>query len=156
VDACPTNCILPDRTLDARRCISFLTIENKSDIPESLRPAIGNWVFGCDICQMVCPWNKRFAAKEGDPLFSPRNEVPFPDLTTELALTPQMFNEKFKHSPVKRAKRKGYLRNVAVALGNTGDDKSLPVLEASRQDSDPLISDHIRWAQENIHKRRKH
>jgi epoxyqueuosine reductase len=156
VDACPTDCILPDRTLDARRCISFLTIENKNDISESLRPAIGNWIFGCDICQMVCPWNKHFAAMEGDPSLSPRSGIPFPDLTSELALTQQEFNKKFKDSPVKRAKRKGYLRNVAVALGNTGDDKSLPALQASRQDADPLVRDHVRWAQKSIRKRRRH
>jgi epoxyqueuosine reductase len=153
MDACPTNCILPDRTLDARRCISFLTIENKSDIPENLRPAIDHWVFGCDICQRVCPWNNRFATREGDPSLAPRSAVPFPDLAAELALTRQEFNDKFKDSPIKRARRKGYLRNVAVALGNTGDKKSLPALEASGQDTDPLVREHAQWALEKIQKR---
>jgi len=154
MDACPTNCILPDRTLDAQSCISFLTIENKNDIPESLRPAIGNWVFGCDICQMICPWNKRFAAKEGDSSLAPRSSVAFPDLINELTFTTQEFNKKFKDSPIKRAKRKGYLRNVAVALGNAGDEKALPALEASGQDADSFVSDHVRWAQERIQKQR--
>jgi epoxyqueuosine reductase len=150
IDACPTNCILPDRTLDARRCISYLTIESKGDIPEDLRPAIGNWVFGCDICQVVCPWNQRFATQEGDPSLAPRSGVPFPDLIAELSLTPQDFNRKFKDSPVKRAKRKGYLRNVAVALGNSGNATISAALDADKFDDDPLIVEHLRWAMDKI------
>ena len=150
VDACPTNCILPDRTLDARRCISYLTIENKGEIPEDLRPAVGSWVFGCDICQMVCPWNQRFAAQEGDPSLAPRSGVPFPDLIAELALTPGEFNRKFKDSPVKRAKRKGYLRNAAVALGNSRDATLPAALNADKLDDDPLIVEHLRWAMKTI------
>src|SRR5215211_6740151 len=114
IEACPTDCILPDRTLDATRCISYLTIELKDDIPTELRDKIGNWVFGCDICQMVCPWN-RFAG-EGDPVFG--HENPAHSLGEELSSSPQQFNQRFKGTPVKRAKRRGYLRNVAVALGN--------------------------------------
>jgi epoxyqueuosine reductase len=154
MDACPTDCILPDRTLDARRCISFLTIENKSDIPESLRPVVGNWIFGCDICQMVCPWNKRFAAMDGDPSLAPRSGIPFPDLTAELALTSREFNKRFKDSPVKRAKRKGYLRNVAVALANVGDKSAMAALEEAEQDPDALIAEHVRWTQGIIRKQR--
>ena len=116
IDACPTACILPNRTLDARRCISYLTIELKDDIPEELRSMLGDWIFGCDVCQMVCPWN-RFASPEGDAAFSPRPDVPRPNLVRELKLTPEAFNRKFKGSPVKRAKRRGYLRNVAIAPG---------------------------------------
>jgi epoxyqueuosine reductase len=154
LDACPTDCILPDRTLDAGRCISYLTIENKVEIPEELRRAVGNWVFGCDICQMVCPWNVRFAAQEGDPGLAPRNRVPFPDLANELALTPEDFNRKFKDSPIKRAKRRGYLRNVAVALGNTGNEESLHSLEPSSQDYEPLIREHSKWAMDKIRRKR--
>jgi epoxyqueuosine reductase len=150
LDACPTNCILPDRTLDAGRCVSYLTIENKGNIPEELRPSIGNWVFGCDICQMVCPWNRRFAAQEGDPSLAPRTGVPFPDLAAELTLTTQEFNRKFKDSPVTRAKRKGYLRNVAVALGNTGDTEAATALNADKLDDEPLIREHIKWALDKI------
>ena len=150
LDACPTKCILPDRTLDAARCISYLTIENKGNIPEELRPAIGNWVFGCDICQMVCPWNQRFAAQEGDPSLAPRTGIPFPDLAAELTLTPQEFNRKFKDSPVKRAKRKGYLRNVAVALGNIGNRETVSALDADKLDDEPLIGGHLRWAIDKI------
>ncbi len=149
IEACPTQCILPDRTLDATRCISHLTIELKEDIPIELREKIGGWVFGCDICQMVCPWN-RFAA-EGDPAFM---DVHSPhSLTEELALTPQTFNQRFKRTPVKRAKRRGYLRNVAVALGNTGAMHALPVLKNALNDEEPLVREHAQWAIEQINKR---
>src|SRR5690606_5851713 len=115
---CPTDCIRPDRTIDATRCISYLTIENKGPIPRELHPLIGDWVFGCDICQMVCPWNRRFGDQEPDPAFAPRPGVPRPLLRADLHLSSQAFNRKFKDSPVRRAKRRGYLRNIAVALGN--------------------------------------
>ena len=122
LEACPTACILPDRTIDARRCISYLTIELKGVIPADLRPQMGDWIFGCDVCQQVCPWNQRFAAPQGDPDFAAREGVPRPDLAQELALDEVAFKAKFKGSPVKRAKRRGYLRNVAVALGNEGQE----------------------------------
>lgn len=149
ITACPTQCILPDRTVDARRCISYLTIELKEDIPVELRSLMGDWVFGCDVCQMVCPWN-RFAV-EGDPAFGEKN--PAIPLTDELALTPEEFNQRFKRTPVKRAKRRGYLRNVAVALGNTGDVYTLPVLHQASNDSEPMVREHAKWAIEEIQKR---
>jgi epoxyqueuosine reductase len=99
---------------------------------------------------MVCPWNQRFAAQEGDPSLAPRAGVPFPDLAVELALTPQEFNRKFKDSPVTRAKRKGYLRNVAVALGNVGDNETAAALDGGKFDDEPLIREHIRWALDKI------
>ena len=142
IHACPTACILPNRTLDATRCISYLTIELKDDIPVELRDKLGDWVFGCDICQQVCPWN-RFAP-EGDPAFDAK--TPLPSLTEELTLTPQAFNQRFKLSPVKRAKRRGYLRNVAVALGNAGDMHVLPVLQNALNDEEPMIREHAQWA----------
>jgi len=153
IEACPTDCILADRTIDARRCISYLTIELKDDIPTELREKIGDWVFGCDICQMVCPWN-RFAA-EGDPAFgdalsSPLRADPLQSLTAELPITTQEFNQRFKRSPVKRAKRRGYLRNVAVVLGNTDDMHALPVLQNALNDEEPMIQEHARWAIEKI------
>jgi len=141
IDACPTDCILPDRTIDARRCISYLTIELKNDIPEELRSLLGKWVFGCDICQIVCPWN-RFASPEGDASFSPRPGVPTPNLITELELTPEAFNRKFKNSPIKRAKRRGYLRNVAVAAGNSRDESTIPALELAQNDEEELVCNH--------------
>jgi epoxyqueuosine reductase len=150
IQACPTQCILPDRTLDARKCISYLTIELKDDIPVELRAKISDWAFGCDICQMVCPWN-RFAA-EGDPAFTPE-DASLPSLTGELSLTSQAFNQRFKRSPVKRAKRRGYLRNVAVALGNTADIHALPVLQNALDDEEPMIRKHAQWAIEQISQR---
>ena len=149
IDACPTDCILPDRTIDATCCISYLTIELKDDIPTELRDKVGSWVFGCDICQMVCPWN-RFA-EEGDPAFG--NDSPSQPLTEELSTSKQEFNQRFKGSPVKRAKRRGYLRNVAVALGNTGDMHVLPVLQNALNDEEPLVHEHARWAIKEIDKR---
>jgi len=156
ITACPTDCILPNRTLDATRCISYLTIELKDDIPVELREKIGGWVFGCDICQMVCPWN-RFAA-EGDPAFAddPSSSLRTPlVLTDELTLTPQAFNHRFKRTPVTRAKRRGYLRNVAVALGNTGDKNALPALENALNDDESLIREHAQWAIDKIKERER-
>ncbi|HEX9333368.1 MAG TPA: tRNA epoxyqueuosine(34) reductase QueG [Anaerolineales bacterium] len=149
IDACPTDCILPDRTIDATRCISYLTIELKDNIPTELREKMGSWVFGCDICQMVCPWN-RFA-DEGDPVFADKS--PLHSLTEELSITTQEFNQRFKQSPVKRAKRRSYVRNVAVALGNTGDMLALPVLQNALNDEEPMVREHVRWAIEEINKR---
>jgi epoxyqueuosine reductase len=147
IQACPTKCILPNRTLDARQCISYLTIELKDDIPVELREKIGDWVFGCDICQMVCPWN-RFAP-EGDPAFDHRLPPPFPE---DLTLTPQAFNARFKRTPIQRARRRGYLRNLAVALGNTGDMQVLPVLQNALNDDEPMIREHAEWAINQITK----
>lgn len=151
IEACPTDCILPARILEARRCISCLTIELKGDIPEDLRPLMHDWIFGCDICQMVCPWN-RFAP-QGDPVFA--DEEPHHLLTEDLLLTPEEFNRRFERSPVKRAKRRGYLRNVAVALGNVGDERSLPALEQASKDHEPMVRRHAEWAMQQI-KNRQH
>jgi Uncharacterized Fe-S protein len=121
----------------------------KNDIPSELRDKMGNWVFGCDICQMVCPWN-RFAG-EGDSAFGDHN--PALDLTEELSISSQEFNQRFKGTPVKRAKRRGYLRNAAVALGNTGSMHALPVLQNALNDEEPLVREHAQWAIEEISKR---
>lgn len=149
IEACPTNCILPDRTLDARRCISYLTIENKAEIPLNLRPDLGNWIFGCDVCQVVCPWN-RFAAQDVEASFSPRPATGQPDLLRELRLSSEDFRNTFKHTPVERAKRRGYLRNVAVALGNTGGPEAIPALQAALDDPEVLVREHAVWALERI------
>ena len=151
IEACPTHCILLDRTLDARRCIAYLTIENKGEIPPDLRPQMGNWTFGCDVCQVVCPWN-RFATNEYDPDFTAYPGRPNPDLTADLKLTPQRFNQKFKDSPVQRAHRAGYLRNTAIALGNSGSTAGIPALESALQDEAPLVRTHAEWALQQIRK----
>jgi epoxyqueuosine reductase len=146
ITACPTHCILPNRTIDARRCISYLTIELKDDIPEELRPLMKDWIFGCDVCQQVCPWN-RFSA-QADSAFEPK--IPLPVLTEDLTLTSVEFNQRFKKSPIKRAKRRGYLRNLAVAIGNNGNESDLPILEQAMQDDESLIKDHAKWAMDKI------
>ena len=147
LEACPTACILPDRTLDASRCISYLTIELKGAIPPDLRQSMEAWVFGCDVCQQVCPWNRRFAAPEGDAAFASRRDVPAPDLVAELALAPKDFNYKFKGSPVQRARRRGYLRNVAVALGNQRNPAAIPrLVDALLGEPEPLVRQHAAWA----------
>ena len=155
IEACPTGCILPNRTIDAGRCISYLTIELKDDISPALRPLVGGWVFGCDICQMVCPWN-RFAAQEGDPAFAPRVGDSQHDLTRELKLSPKEFNNKFKNSPIQRAKRRGYLRNIAVALGNEGQPEFIPMLEVALKDTEPMVRSHAAWAIKKIQKHDKY
>jgi epoxyqueuosine reductase len=150
IEACPTDAILDDRTLDARRCISYLTIELKGPIPEEYRDLSAGWAFGCDVCQAVCPWNLRFAA----------SLVPDPELVSrrapgslagDLALTSEQFNAAFKGSPIRRAKRGGYLRNVAVALGNLGGPDSGPALEKCLEtETDPLVREHAEWALRKI------
>lgn len=148
IEACPTGCILEDRILDARRCISYQTIENRGPIPSELRPAMGTWVFGCDVCQLVCPWNRRFARPSDVlPAFQPREDMPFPDLAEALALSPQEFSRRFRHSAVKRTHRAGFLRNVAVALGNLHDSRAVPALaQALGADPEPLVRAHAAWA----------
>jgi epoxyqueuosine reductase len=147
LETCPTGCILPGRTLDATRCISYLTIELKGPIPSDLRPQMGDWVFGCDICQEVCPWNKRFAVPGGDPAFGPRSGVPHPNLILEILLTPMEFNRKLKGSPIQLTKRRGYLRNVAVAIGNSHSPTVVPALaQALLHDPEPLVRGHAAWA----------
>jgi epoxyqueuosine reductase len=152
IDACPTDCILPDRTLDAGRCISYLTIELKDSIPPALRPLLDQSIFGCDICQAVCPWN-RFASPSGDPAFGESSAFPQPVLAQDLKLTPAEFNRKFKDSPVRRAKRRGYLRNAAVALGNAGSAEDIPALEEALKDPEPLVREHAAWAINAINER---
>ncbi len=147
LEACPSGCILPDRSIDAAGCISYLTIELKGTIPLAQRPQIGTWIFGCDVCQQVCPWNQHFSTAEHDPAFAPRAGLPAPNLMRELMLTPQEFKEKFKGSPILRTKRRGYLRNVAVALGNTGSRLAVPALmQTLRQETEPLVRGHAAWA----------
>jgi epoxyqueuosine reductase len=147
LEACPTSCILPDRTLDARRCISYLTIELKGPIPDSLRPQLGDWVFGCDVCQQVCPWNIRFASGEYDPAFAPPPEISGLDLEQILSLSQADFSRLFKGSPVKRTRRSGFLRNAAVVLGNRADPQAINRLSQSLlSDPDPLVRGHAAWA----------
>jgi len=146
ITACPTHCILPNRTLDSNRCISYLTIEHKTEISEELRNQIGNWIFGCDICQQVCPWN-RFS-QPADSAFE--TKIPLPVLSGDLLLDPATFNQRFKKSPIKRTKRRGYLRNIAIAIGTNKNKKDAPLLEQALQDDESLIQTHAKWALKKI------
>ncbi|MGA9778170.1 MAG: tRNA epoxyqueuosine(34) reductase QueG [Limisphaerales bacterium] len=150
--ACPTNAITAPFQLDARRCISYLTIELKGAIPVELRPAIGNRIFGCDDCLAVCPWN-RFA-REGQLMKAhSRPELETPDLIELLQIDEAGFQSRFAGTPILRAKRRGLLRNVCVALGNVGDASALPHLQTTAQGSESLIAEHARWAMEQIQSR---
>jgi len=154
LDTCPTGALREPYTLDANRCTSYLTIEHRGEIPEKLRSEMGDWIFGCDICQLVCPWNKPDREFE-DVLeeFQPRPELLVLDLTQELGLSQQAFSARFKGSPVKRAKRRGYLRNVAIALGNCGEAEAIPALEQALEDEDPLVREAAEWALKVINNR---
>ena len=145
LDACPTGALPAPFVLDATRCISYLTIETKGAIPEEQREGVGRHVFGCDICQDVCPWNRRRRREGGTP-FAPREGLLAPDLVALADLDQDAFAARFRKSPVKRAKRRGLLRNVAVALGNSGDASKRPVLERLAADDDPLVREHALWA----------
>ncbi len=145
IRTCPTGAIIAPYVLDARRCISYLTIELRNSIPQSLRPLIGNRIFGCDDCQEVCPWN-RFAAANTSKEFYPNEGILMPDLAPLARITPEEFKKRFKSSPVLRATRDGFVRNVAIALGNSGKDQAVPVLEEALKDESPLVRAHAAWA----------
>ena len=153
IEACPTDCILPDRTLDARRCISYQTIEQKGPIPADLRPLLGDWVFGCDICQEVCPWNVRFAEPSADPAFQSTPGLVPVDLVDTLSLSAEEFNRRYRKSAVRRTKRRGLLRNTALALGNAASQsvhdiklEGRKALAEALQDAEALVRGHAAWA----------
>jgi epoxyqueuosine reductase len=132
--------------LDARRCISYLTIELRGPIPHELRPLLGNWVFGCDLCQLVCPYNRRFARPSRLAALQAWPEMAAPKLLDLLALDEASFRRRFHGSPVLRAKRRGLLRNVCVAVGNWGDPEAVPGLVEALHDGEPLVRGHAAWA----------
>jgi epoxyqueuosine reductase len=149
ITACPTRAITAPFQLDARLCISYLTIELKGSIPIELRPLIGNRIYGCDDCLAACPWNK--FAREGSLMKAhARTDLASPDLVELLGLDEAGFKAKFAGTPMLRTKRRGILRNVCVALGNVGDKKALPALQKATGDTEPLIAEHARWAVEQI------
>ncbi|HET7464101.1 MAG TPA: tRNA epoxyqueuosine(34) reductase QueG [Longimicrobium sp.] len=150
LDACPTNALLGRDAdgapvMDARRCISYLTIELRGPIPRELRPLIGNRVYGCDICNEVCPWN-RFSQPTHEPAFRTREGLDGPELVEWMTMSQEEFSRRFKNSPIKRTKRRGLLRNVAVALGNWGSPEAVPALAAALNDEEPLVRGHAAWA----------
>ena len=146
IAACPTGAILGPYELDARRCISYLTIEHRGPIPLELRPSIGARIFGCDDCQEVCPWN-RFATPTSDPDFAERPDQQTPELIPLLALDEESFRSRYRGTAILRAKRSGFVRNVTVALGNLGDRRSVePLTRTLTRDPDPLVRGHAAWA----------
>ncbi|PYJ93326.1 MAG: tRNA epoxyqueuosine(34) reductase QueG [Verrucomicrobia bacterium] len=152
IKACPTGAITAPHRLDARRCISYLTIELKGSIPLELRPLIGDRIFGCDDCLDVCPWN-RFAQVSHETAFSARQSTTGMSLREYLQLNDAEFRGFFKNSPIKRIKRRGFLRNVCVALGNAGNASDIPALERAAADPEPLIAEHATWAIQRIRER---
>jgi len=150
IDACPTNALLDAHVLDATRCVSYLTIELKGDIPEAMRPLIGELLYGCDVCQEVCPWNVRFARENRVPEFTPRDFLANKnarELSQDLlAMSPEEFRAAFKGSSMKRAKLRGLKRNAAVVLGNVGTADDADVLTRALDDEEPLVREHARWA----------
>lgn len=149
ITACPTGAITAPHKLDARRCISYLTIELKSSIPLELRSLIGDRIFGCDDCLDACPWN-RFAQVSHESAFAARRSTTAFSLRDYLALGEAEFRNLFRNSPIKRIKRRGFLRNVCVALGNVGTSEDLSALRETALDSEPLIAEHATWAIEQI------
>jgi epoxyqueuosine reductase len=147
LDACPTSAFTAPRVLDATRCISYLTIELKGAIPTALRPAIGEWLYGCDICQDVCPWNVRFSRDASVPALAPHPDRVAPDPAEILALDDAAWRLRFGASAMARAKRRGLARNAAVVLGNRKDPRHVPALIAARDgDPDPVVREHAAWA----------
>jgi epoxyqueuosine reductase len=138
--------------LDARRCISYLTIEHKGSIPEEFRPLIGDRIFGCDDCLAACPWN-RFARTGALMKAQRRADLENPDLVELLRLDDAGFKQRFTGTPLYRTKRRGVLRNVCIALGNVGDVTVLPELERAAHDPEPLIAEHAKWASGRIRER---
>jgi epoxyqueuosine reductase len=149
ITSCPTAAITGPFRLDARRCISYLTIELKGPIPLELRSMVGDRIYGCDDCLAVCPWN-RFARDGKMMKAHARTDLAQPDLLELLALDDAGFKNRFASTPILRAKRRGFLRNVCVALGNVGDKAALPHLEKAARDPEPLIAEHARWAIDQI------
>ncbi|SMP50519.1 epoxyqueuosine reductase [Neorhodopirellula lusitana] len=181
LDACPTDAFVQAGVLDASKCISYLTIEHRDSIPEPLRPGIGNWLFGCDVCQEVCPWNRKPARRatlppptadkspsdqidalknQTDP--TPQTQTRDSDSTAPLGwidalalfeLTEEDFRARFRRSPMWRTRRRGMLRNAAMVLGNIGGAESLPALESASLDDDPVVSESASWASQQIQRR---
>jgi epoxyqueuosine reductase len=139
IDACPTGALDAEYLIDSRRCISYLTIEHRNTIPVDIRAKLENWVFGCDVCQEVCPWN-------GDRRNHDSFEALSPRLTEILDLDEAAFRTRYRGTAITRAKRRGFVRNAAVALGNSGNREAVPALRRALSDTDPLVRGHVAWA----------
>jgi epoxyqueuosine reductase len=149
IDACPTDALVAPYELDSNKCISYLTIEKGGAIPEEIREGMGQQVFGCDICQDVCPWNRKAPATDM-PEFQPREGLVNPALAWLAEISEEEFREKFSGSPVKRARRAGLRRNALIAIGNGRDTTLLSVVQRASADSDPVVSATARWAKRQL------
>jgi epoxyqueuosine reductase len=149
IDACPTQAFVGPHQLDSNRCIAYLTIEKRGAIPEEFREQVGNHVFGCDICQDVCPWNRRAPATD-KPEFQPREGLVNPALAWLAEIREEEFRQRFRGSPIKRTKRSGVRRNALIAIGNSGDRGLLPVVERACEDPDPVIAEAAEWARQRF------
>jgi epoxyqueuosine reductase len=149
LDACPTGAFIGPHKLDATKCISYLTIEKRGAIPEELRAGMGRHIFGCDICQDVCPWNRKAPAGTA-PEFEPRPEMVNPALDWLAEMSAEEFRETFRGSPVRRTKRAGLRRNVAIAMGNSSEPKFLPLLEQLATDEDESVAESALWARKQL------
>jgi epoxyqueuosine reductase len=149
IDACPTNALIAPYQLDSNKCISYLTIEKRGSIPEEMREGMGQQVFGCDICQDVCPWNRK-APVTTAPEFQPREGLVNPALSWLAAMSADEFREKFRGSAVRRTKLSGLRRNAVVAMGNSGNGTFVPILDQLTRDDDPIVAEQAHWAAENL------
>jgi epoxyqueuosine reductase len=145
LEACPTQAFVGPHRLDARRCISYLTIELRGPIPEELRPGVGDWLFGCDVCQDVCPWNRK-APLGGEAALQPRPDIVALDALEILTLSAEEFRRRYRDTALWRTKRRGLVRNAAIVLANAGDRRALPHLERLSADADAVIAEAARWA----------
>jgi epoxyqueuosine reductase len=152
LDACPTDAFPTSYQLDARRCISYLTIELRGPVPVELRPGVGDWLFGCDVCQEVCPWNRKAPAGSDPELQGPPGLAAL-DALAVLALTEEEYQRRFRGTALTRAKRSGLVRNAAVVLGNCGDARALPALRRALDDPEPTVRDAAAWAIAAIERR---
>jgi epoxyqueuosine reductase len=144
LDACPTQAFVEPYVLDARKCISYLTIEHRGPIPEEFRDGIGDWLFGCDICQEVCPWNRK-APVTIEPTLRSQPERIAPNAVELLTLSPDEFRERFGDTPLSRPKRAGLLRNAAIVLGNSGDRAAVAALQHALHDTEPVVREAAGW-----------
>lgn len=150
LEICPTHAFPAPYILDSNLCISYLTIELKGAIPQKLRPLLGNWIYGCDDCQEICPWVRRFPRPTRENFLKYDPDWVAPKLVDLMAMDDAAFRGRFKGTPIKRTKRRGLLRNVAVALGNWGSPTALPILHQALNDPEPLIQEHAAWAMQRI------
>jgi epoxyqueuosine reductase len=145
IDACPTDALIAPYQLDSNLCISYLTIEKRGDIPEKMREGMGRHVFGCDICQDVCPWNRKAPVTQAEE-FQPREGLVNPALDWLAEMTAGDFRDTFRGSPIRRTKRAGLRRNAVIAMGNSGNRRFISTLEKLAADEDPVVAEHAKWA----------